>query len=264
MYICELKKQDQVVALKAKLSAAVEDTTATLKILNTMFQCDNIELFFHDESDSVLRDIVNGNVSDVKYLDKKSILGKTFLSQKSYIKNDVISDKRYNIAIDNPYKIEMTAQMLLCIVMNDKVQGIIRLSHTDEFSKLFVERIRLFVSSFKDIFLRFRPTHNIEIKEIIHTYIKSNGEEYRGGLYGFVSSHAANFFALSTYLYLVFKEQSRWWSLIFVWSIIIAYSRIYLGVHYPLDVIGGALLGISIGYLVDKVLTIFNPLNEKE
>lgn len=120
---------------------------------------------------------------------------------------------------------------------------------------LLADRISVMV--FKEVILRYRPTHHLEIGPHLHLYEKSNGEFYRGGQYGFVSSHAANFFALSTYLFLLLKKQSKWWGLLFIWAILIGYSRMYLGVHYPLDVIGGALLGIFIGWLVFKLLTKF-------
>ena len=127
---------------------------------------------------------------------------------------------------------------------------------------LFADRIS--VMAFKDVFMRYRPTHNLDIKDLIHTYINSNGDEYRGGMYGFVSSHATNFLALSTFLFLNFKKYSKWWNLIWVWALLIIYSRMYLGVHYPLDIIGGTILGITIGWSIYKLLTTFSPLKSSK
>jgi undecaprenyl-diphosphatase len=97
------------------------------------------------------------------------------------------------------------------------------------------------VHCFKNVFLRYRPTYNLEIKDLIHIV---NG--YRGGQYGFISSHAANTFACAMYVCLNFRK--RWITLcIFFWAVVVSYSRIYLGVHYPADVVCGALVGIIVG-----------------
>ncbi|MEO0898404.1 MAG: phosphatase PAP2 family protein [Bacteroidota bacterium] len=82
-----------------------------------------------------------------------------------------------------------------------------------------------------------------------------------GGKYGFASSHAANFFGLATFLSLLFKRRGN--SLIFLGAaILVAYSRIYLGVHYPLDVLVGGLLGGFFGwgifFLYSRVILTFN------
>ena len=72
---------------------------------------------------------------------------------------------------------------------------------------------------------------------------------YRGGIYGFTSSHAANTFGLAIFLSLVIKN----WSLsifLFIWAAINAYSRMYLGVHYPGDILFGTLTGLGVGILV--------------
>lgn len=99
---------------------------------------------------------------------------------------------------------------------------------------------------------RLRPTHDPELMfQIRHIAGK-------GGLYGFVSSHAANTFAVATFLSLIFKHRIMTVALI-VWASIVGYSRIYLGVHYPLDVVGGAVLGAAIGgfvYLLVHFITV--------
>ena len=100
------------------------------------------------------------------------------------------------------------------------------------------------VKVFKEGFERLRPSHNPEIKDLIHTV-----KGYRGGQFGFVSSHAANTFAMAFFTSKLFRNRYYSW-FIFIWAAVVSYSRIYLGVHYPLDIIGGALLGMLLGYLV--------------
>jgi undecaprenyl-diphosphatase len=102
------------------------------------------------------------------------------------------------------------------------------------------------VELFKEVFERYRPSRNLEIADQVHTV---NG--YRGGQYGFVSSHATNFFGVGTFLYLLLKPvYPRFAPIILLWAGLIAYTRIYLGVHYPGDIIGGGLLGALVGFLV--------------
>lgn len=95
---------------------------------------------------------------------------------------------------------------------------------------------------FKDVFHRLRPCHALAG---VHTvYDKC------GGKYGFVSSHAANVFGLATYLSLFLRKDIFWFFIpAFLWAGLIAYSRIYLGVHYPADITVGALLGIMLGWI---------------
>jgi undecaprenyl-diphosphatase len=115
---------------------------------------------------------------------------------------------------------------------------------------------RLSVMAFKDVFMRYRPCHNMEIMDKIHLV-----KEYCGGQYGFVSSHAANYAGLGTLFYGLLRFQFPRSYLIFIlWVFIIGYSRIYIGVHYPLDVLGGWILGWIIGSIVLKAVNI--PLNK--
>lgn len=116
------------------------------------------------------------------------------------------------------------------------------------------------VNLFKEVFQRYRPTHNHVIGEHVLTVFEPNGNEYRGGKFGFVSSHATNHFAIAFFLFLVLRPM--WWVwgiLLFLWATVISYSRIYLGVHFPADVTAGALLGISIGGFVYLLYSLILP-----
>ena len=97
------------------------------------------------------------------------------------------------------------------------------------------------VHLFKEVFQRLRPCHQPEIADIVH--IVNNK---CGGKYGFLSSHATNVFVVASFTSLLFRNKYFSLSIIF-WASIISYSRIYLGVHFPADVLAGALLGIIIG-----------------
>lgn len=75
-----------------------------------------------------------------------------------------------------------------------------------------------------------------------------------GGTYGFISSHAANTFALAMFLFLFFRKKINYFGIfIFLWALFVSYSRIYNGVHYPADVAVGAIVGMGIGIAVFKI-----------
>ena len=72
----------------------------------------------------------------------------------------------------------------------------------------------------------------------------------------FTSSHATNHFALAVFFYSTLKQYSSYAKLFFVWAALISYAQIYVGVHFPLDVVGGALIGCTIGYLFSSIFTL--------
>ncbi len=109
------------------------------------------------------------------------------------------------------------------------------------------------VHAFKEVFMRYRPSHHPKLGEIVHLYLQPNGELYRGGLYGFVSSHAANFGALITFAILTFRPNSIFLLLMIVSHFLVIYSRVYLGVHYLSDVLVGSLVGIAVAFTVWKI-----------
>lgn len=98
-------------------------------------------------------------------------------------------------------------------------------------------------SVIKPLVMRWRPTHDAVLASSVDTVFS-----YTGGRYGFVSSHAANTFALFALLSLIMRSRLlTFW--LFLWASVSSYSRIYLGVHYPGDILCGALLGLLIGWL---------------
>lgn len=94
----------------------------------------------------------------------------------------------------------------------------------------------------KYFFERPRPSHEPALEGLVHNYGK------KGGPFGFVSAHAANSFVLA---FITVKAISlRWYSwVIIAWAIIHSYTRIYLGVHYPGDILGGTVLGLFTGWV---------------
>lgn len=96
----------------------------------------------------------------------------------------------------------------------------------------------------KESIQRYRPTHNLDISNEVHLV-----DGYTGGMHGFFSGHAASSFGLAFITSLFIRK--KWYViLIMSWAVLVSYSRIYLGVHYPSDILVGAIFGTGIAYLV--------------
>jgi undecaprenyl-diphosphatase len=95
----------------------------------------------------------------------------------------------------------------------------------------------------KPFFARLRPSREPDLQGLVHLV-----DGYTGGMYGFASSHAANTLGTATFFWLLFRN-TRWWIIVlFPWAIIMTYTRIYLGVHYPGDILVGGIIGIASGW----------------
>lgn len=109
-----------------------------------------------------------------------------------------------------------------------------------------------FVASglFKPYFARLRPCHDPALSELV------NIVEGCGGRFGFMSSHASTGFALAVFFNLILSDRYLALKVLLVaWAVVVSYSRIYLGVHYPGDTIGGALLGAFLAYGCSLIYT---------
>ncbi len=96
----------------------------------------------------------------------------------------------------------------------------------------------------KNAVQRFRPCHEPSLEGLVHIV-----RDECGGKFSFVSSHASNSFNVALISLLFIKK--RWFTIsILLWASVVGYSRVYLGVHYPGDVICGAILGVFIGWSV--------------
>lgn len=95
---------------------------------------------------------------------------------------------------------------------------------------------------------RFRPSHEPTLENVIKLVKKPDGTFYYGGNYSFPSAHASNAM-ICLFITLLFCAPKRKWLIpfIIVWFILICYSRVYLGVHYPTDIFIGSMLGATIG-----------------
>ena len=103
---------------------------------------------------------------------------------------------------------------------------------------------------FKPVFHRFRPCHDPLIQDLVHL---PNG--HCGGQYGFISSHACNTFALASFITLIMKRfYKKIGLLMFIWAALVSYSRIYMGVHFPGDVLCGAAVGMILGFGIGHLL----------
>jgi membrane-associated phospholipid phosphatase len=131
--------------------------------------------------------------------------------------------------------------ILLFVLINYKKEGvwivafaIITVTLTDGISSKLI----------KPYFNRLRPCNDVDMATMVRFLLNS-----RPANGSFTSSHAANHFGIAMFLYTVLqKKLGKWMGLFFVWAFFICYAQVYVGVHYPLDILGGTALGCMLGY----------------
>ena len=115
-----------------------------------------------------------------------------------------------------------------------------------------------FVNFIKDSFGRLRPNNDTSINELIRILKRPSS-------FSFVSGHSTTSFAVSTFIIATLKKHYKYPFFLLIWPILFAYSRIYIGVHFPIDIFVGMLLGILIGYSFYRIsLILLNKIPEKK
>ncbi|BAV08531.1 undecaprenyl-diphosphatase [Filimonas lacunae] len=99
---------------------------------------------------------------------------------------------------------------------------------------------------------RLRPCYDLDLQGMVRSLVGC------GGQYSFPSSHAANHFGLAMFWYrAVLLATGKRWSWVWIWAFVIGYAQVYVGKHFPLDIAGGAILGMAIGWLTSGLFNYF-------
>jgi undecaprenyl-diphosphatase len=110
----------------------------------------------------------------------------------------------------------------------------------------------------KGTFLRLRPCQDSSLMghiRLLVSFCPSNSS--------FTSSHAVNHFSVAMFIFTTFKKVfSKWWALLFLWAFIISYTQIYVGIHFPGDIVGGAVLGLILGFFSGRLFNRYIGLNK--
>jgi len=110
----------------------------------------------------------------------------------------------------------------------------------------------------KPIFHRVRPCNNPYLASIIHNIVPC------GSGYSFPSSHASNHFSMAVFSALTLSRHAKWiWPVAITWAAMVSFAQVYVGVHFPLDVTCGAILGSMVGLLTGKLFNRSFPLENK-
>ena len=161
-------------------------------------------------------------------------------------KHNSFSDVIMYWASDKLFWIPFYIVLLIIVIKHFKKRSILILLHI---AALITASDQVSSNLIKNTVKRLRPSHEAAIQDLIHL-----SKAGAGGTYGFVSSHASNSFALFVFLSFILPASFKPLKYILLfWALLVGYSRIYVGVHYPGDVVFGALLGSILGWLLSRL-----------
>ena len=103
-----------------------------------------------------------------------------------------------------------------------------------------------FTNMIRGIFERLRPNNDTSINHLLRTLINPQS-------YSFTSGHATTSTAFTVFVYLLFRDKYKYIKWMFLFPLVFAYSRLYLGVHFPIDIVCGAIVGTTIGFTCYKI-----------
>jgi len=171
-----------------------------------------------------------------------SILDKIIALDKSVLiyLNNLGSVKWDGLWLAITYQYNWIPLFILMLFLIFKIYGLKKGLIILLFAAVLVSFTDQFVNLIKHTFGRLRPNNDPLVKNLIRIL-------YSPHSFSFVSGHATNSTANTVFIYLLLKKRFKYAWLFFAWPLVFAYSRIYLGVHYPIDVLVGALLGILLG-----------------
>jgi undecaprenyl-diphosphatase len=106
-----------------------------------------------------------------------------------------------------------------------------------------------FTNLIRRTFERLRPNNDVSINYLLRTLINPQS-------YSFTSGHATTSMTFSVFIFLLFKDSYTYMKFIFIFPIVFAYSRLYLGVHFPIDILTGATVGSILGFTFFKIYTV--------
>ena len=167
--------------------------------------------------------------------------------------NSIYADRMMSV-ITNPWAwVPVFLITLLYLIKHYNKKQILWIIGGLAFASILSEH---FVSTFLKPFIgRVRPCHDDSLSVLVHTVVGC------GGRYAWPSAHAANTFMMAGFIILMLNLKPKDWLFwgLCVYAMTVSYSRVYVGVHYPMDILSGAVIGLCVAYAVHKLLVFVRP-----